>query len=131
MMEKQLNFITKRSSVGARCSAADVTITMGSDATHDKKRGFRRVVIHFRNMASKRVAKSGYTVVAIDGDRLYFSNASETVGYKLFGSSQCDTRTIQILDKRLANWAETRVGNYYLEFDEELNYWYIDFKNRY
>ena len=76
-MSRKLNFITKQTSSSNR------DVRLFREVREDDRTP--RVNFTLRNNAERKVGISGYTVVAFDGDRLYFSNSSETVAYKLSG----------------------------------------------
>lgn len=119
---KELNFITK-AKTSAR-TQTDISVranSVGSDGAHAN-----RVTVTVRNGCDKKIGMNGYTVVAIDNGRMYFSNANSSVGFKLSRNRSGNKYTIGITEPSLRRWAEKYQGDYDLMFDGDLNYWYID-----
>ena len=117
-MSRKLNFITKSTSTSSK------DISLRREIRDDDRTP--RTCLTVRNNCDRKIGMSGYTVVAIDGDKLYFSNSSETVGYKLTSNGKGYNKAVSFTDHDLYKWAEGREGSYDLLFDSEINYWYID-----
>lgn len=119
-----MDFITKKKGRGV--SSYDISIKPIKDS-HQANRN--RVSITVRNRCERKIALGGYTVVAIEKNRLYFSNANQSIGFKLTKSnthSENSNYQICISDTSLVKYATRYRGSYDLLFDKELNYWYIE-----
>ncbi|MBR1737036.1 MAG: hypothetical protein IJ736_08480 [Firmicutes bacterium] len=122
-VDAKLDFIIKNRGF-TYASDEDVSITAGISKT--KGRNDRHVVrFTFRNNADKKITHTGYLTVAILGERLYFKEMSEMVGYKLYKNSKKNTYT-GICNKGLFNWAVTHSGDYMLKFDRTIALYYVD-----
>ena len=110
-----LRFITKKKVL----PKTDVSITIVG-----KKEAVVSIIV--RNGKEKQITKTGYVSVAVSGDRLYFKEETEELGYKLTSKASKTTFQTSIRDDDLVDYAITHSGDYYLMFDKKLKLFYID-----
>lgn len=84
------------------------------------------VSIIVRNQKEKLISKTGFISVAVSGERLYFKEETEQVGYKLTSKASKTTFQTSIRNDDLLDYAITHSGDYYLAYDKKLKLWYID-----
>lgn len=84
------------------------------------------VSIILRNGKEKQISKTGFITVAVSGDRLYFKEETEQIGYKLTSKASRTTFQTSIRNDELLDYAITHSGDYYLAYDKKLKLWYID-----
>lgn len=111
-----LNFITKQKNCTR--SKEDVSISLTG-----KKKLSTSIIL--RNNADRKLTKSGYVVVAIDKDRLYFKESHQNEGYKL-STKAMTTSTFAINSEELNDFALTHSGDFPLLYDKENKLYYID-----
>lgn len=114
-----LNFISKKRPY--RRYAEDVNIKAV------ESNGRKGISIVFKNKAKERITKSGYLSLAITEDRVYFAEKTKDIGYKASTNGEYTFRA-NIVDEGLHNWAKAHEGSYPLEYDEDLKYYYVDFR---
>lgn len=113
-----MNFITK----SKHQSKMDISISVSSGKAKEKDCTY----ITVRNGKAKKISKTGYASVAIDGEKLYFREESEEVGYKLSNSRSISNPSIKITNGALAKWAATHSGDYMLEYDSTRKLYFVD-----
>jgi len=115
-----MKFIEKERTV----SKADVSV-------YPQKNG-NGVSFTFRNGAAMIMTKSGYIVVAMVGDKLYFKESTSDRGYKVTKKNQVkvESRYCYISNNDLRSWALTRKGDYRLHLDSKEKLYYIDTAER-
>ena len=117
-----LNFISKKRSY--RRYNQDVTIKATENSAKSKGIG-----IIFKNKSKERITKTGYLSIALTEDRLYFAERSGDDGYKASVNGAYTFR-VNIIDESLYSWANDHKGSYPLEYDEDLNYFFIQFTEK-
>ena len=104
----------------------DIVITLSTAGiTKEGKPRERRVCIHFHNKSAQRITKTGYVMLGLDGDRLYFCEADNVSGYKITMKEKYENGTAQISDTTLMNWVSSRRGGYTLHQDAKSGLHYI------
>ena len=107
----------------------DIIISVTSSGPKDKAVSrSHRTTIHFHNKSKDRVTTTGYVMLGIDGDRLYFSETDSTTGFKISSQGNTDNGTLQVSDDNLLNWAKQRRGAYALHQDSKSGLYYIQAK---
>lgn len=115
------NWIGKGNSTAGTVGSADVTITLSAETTKITKTNFR-----FRNECFKKIAKSGYIVFAINNNKVYFNESTESRGFKLTNISKLgDKASFQCNGLK-----EPIVGNYDLEYDKVNKLYFIDLEKK-
>lgn len=114
---KNFNWVKKSSN--RTQSGADVSLTCvkGHEgmATH----------ITFRNNIFLRISKTDHFVFAVDGNRIYFNEASKREGYKAYNKKNLNNRYVKVS----TNLPEF-IGDYKLEWDSKEGLNYIDISKR-
>lgn len=114
-MGRTLNFITK----GKTTSKEDISISLvGKKET--------AVCIIFRNNVERSISKTDYVTVAVSGERLYFKGETEEVGFKMSKRANESTAKTTIKNEALIKFVTTHSGDYKLQYDRELNFFYVD-----
>lgn len=115
-MSEKLTFITKTTN---RNSKQDISLSLIG-----KKK--LSTSITFRNNVQRSITKTGYLVVAISGERLYFRESEPECGYKVSNSDSKSSVHTSITNEGLNDFSLTHAGDYPLQFDRELKLFYID-----
>jgi hypothetical protein len=127
---EQLRFVFKETRVRTKATArtkshADVGVIYSNDITKGE-----RITLTFRNDSWKKIAPHTSTIAwAISGDRLYFQEAPEKVGYKLSKVRDGENKYLQLSGKKRKKelkWAKKHSGQYALNWDEARNLYYIN-----
>ena len=79
------------------------------------------------NKWSHTISKSGYVVVAVYENRLYFKEASEKDGWFLSKTNNKNARCMCIKNDNIYRWIDDGgIGSYKFRYDEELSLYYIE-----
>lgn len=79
-----------------------------------------------KNEVVNKITKTGYVKIAFKGTRMYFDEAESYEGWKLC-SAGVSGQFFKIKDVSLPINLEIGLGNYNVEFDTMLGYYYVDF----
>lgn len=85
-----------------------------------------RVCITFKNKSSERISSTGYVIVGVSDNRLYFQESDSVNGYKLSGDAK--RSVIQISSPKFVEWARPRLNGYTLHQDALTDLYYIETK---
>lgn len=127
---EQLRFVFKDTKVRTTATTrtkgnADVGVNYSKDINKGE-----RVTLTFRNNSWKRIAPHTSTIAwAISGDRLYFQETPEKIGYKLTKVREGENKYLQLAGKKRQKeikWAKKHAGQYALNWDEARGLYYID-----
>lgn len=88
-----------------------------------------RMQIVFRNKKGEHF-KSGYVMLGIDGDRLYFCETDARTGYTLTKGNSNHNRYLQCSAPTAFDWARMHIGDYRLDQDAKSGLYYIDARRR-
>lgn len=111
---EELNFIVK----GKSYSKADVSISLVGKTK-------KQVSITFRNNADKKITNSGYITMAVLGERMYFKEANDVLGYYLSDSGKSN-KFVCIRNKSVEDFAATHSGDYWLQYDKDRRLYFVD-----
>lgn len=87
------------------------------------------VSIRFTGEAIKKITKGSHIKIALKGTRIYFDEAESYEGWKLCSTRGSDNVFFKIKKVALPTTG-VEGGNYNLEFDASLGYYYIDVRNK-
>ena len=79
----------------------------------------------FLEHVAQIISERGYIQIAIDGDRMYFKDTSQSIGFKLVGR-ESGNRYCYITDKRIINYVREHEGDYEVKFDEKYKLYFIE-----
>lgn len=118
----KLNFITKKRT---RTSEDDLDVSIKvTNSKEERKRDY--VQFAFKNNCFRAISDTGFVVVAIEGNRLYFKGETKELGFKLSKSTKETNRFTRIKDDNLTIWVKDRQGEYPLLFDKEHHLFFIE-----
>lgn len=84
------------------------------------------VSLTMRNNVSKTIAPTGYVIFAIDGERVYFSEATEEIGYKLSDKGTSGSVSTQIYNDDFTKFIRYHAGDYNIEYDFKNKLYFVD-----
>jgi len=117
---KELVF-EKKKSLGRRKSGKDTSIFVSISKKSNKAR------LTFYNKWAQAISKSGYIVIAVSGNRMYFKEADETEGWSLSKTNYENTKVISAQNEKIYKWIENSgIGSYQFKHDDELDLYYIE-----
>lgn len=117
---KELVF-EKKKTLGKRNRKKDASIFVSISPKKNKAR------FTFYNEWAQAISKSGYIVIAVSGNRMYFKEADETEGWFLSKTNYKNTRVASVQNQNIYNWIEDGgIGSYEFRFDDELELHYIE-----
>lgn len=112
---KELVF-EKKKSLGRRKSGKDTSIFVSISKKSNKAR------LTFYNKWAQAISKSGYIVIAVSGNRMYFKEADETEGWSLSKTNYENTKVISAQNEKIYKWIENSgIGSYQFKHDDELD----------
>lgn len=81
----------------------------------------------FYNEWHQTISKSGYVVIAVDGNRMYFKEASFQDGWFLSKTNYEGTKCLSINNDKIHKWIEDDgIGTYEFKYDDEVKLYYIE-----
>lgn len=91
----------------------------------------RKLAIAFRNGSADKVTKTGYIALGYDeeSNTLNFIETSTENGFKINKSKSGTTGTVRTSIQALADWGAMNQGEYDLEFESDMDMYYIKGKN--
>ena len=117
---KELVFEKKRN-LGRRKKGTDTSIFVSISKKSNKAR------LTFYNEWAQAISKSGYIVIAVSGNRMYFKEADETEGWFMSKTNYKNTKVASVQNQNIYNWIEDGgIGSYEFRFDDELELHYIE-----
>ena len=91
-----------------------------------KSNGREYVSIILRNGFADLIAPNGYAVCAVDGDRLYFKDENEKVGYKVVDKGVNKSKSIQMRNPVINKFAKYHSGDFKIYYDVKNKIYFID-----
>lgn len=117
---KELVF-EKKKTIGKRNRKKDASIFVSISKKQNKAR------FTFYNKWAEVISKSGYVVIAVDENRIYFKESTEFDGWFMSKTNYANTRVVSISNEKIYKWIEDGgIGSYEFRHDDELNLYYIE-----
>ena len=117
---KELVF-EKKKTLGKRSRGKDASIFV-SISTKQKKARFT-----YYNKWAEAISKTGYVVIAIDDNRLYFKEASDMDGWFMSKTNYKATKVVSVQNENIYHWIEDGgIGSYEFKHDDQLDLYYIE-----
>ena len=82
--------------------------------------------ITFRNLVNKKITKTQYIEVAIVGNRMYFRETNEKLGFKISKKQDGINGYCSIRDRRALEFAKYNSGEFNILYDKENELFYIE-----
>lgn len=118
---KELVF-EKKKQFGKRSNNASIFVSLS------EKNQRARLTVY--NKWSHTISKSGYVVIAVDGNRMYFKEASFRDGWFLTKTNYENARCLCIKNDNIYKWIDDDgFGSYEFRYDDELDLYYIEKMN--
>lgn len=117
---KELVFEKKRQ-LGKRSRNQDASIFVSISKNSNKAR------LTFYNKWAQAISKSGYVVIAVDENRMYFKEATAMDGWIMSKTKNDNIKVASIQNENIYRWIEDGgIGTYEFKHDDELDLYYIE-----
>ena len=117
---KELVF-EKKKQLGKRSRCHDASIFVSISKNSKKAR------LTYYNKWADAISKSGYVVIAVNENKMYFKEANETDGWIMSKTKNDSVKVSAIQNDNIYKWIEDGgIGTYEFKHDDELDLYYIE-----
>lgn len=122
-MGKNLVF-EKKKSLGRRNRNKNASIFLSISKKCERAR------MTFYNKWDQTISKSGYVVIAVDGNRMYFKESTFRDGWLFTKTNYENTKYLSIKNDIIYKWIDDGgIGSYEFRYDDEVGLYYIEKMN--